>query len=221
MLPTPEELADVVASTVRAAVAPLLARIELLERREAVVVHGRDGMPGRDGMQGPAGPQGERGEKGDKGEAGERGEKGLEGFDGKDGASGTKGEPGDQGAPGEKGADGLHGKDGAPGLNGKDGKDGITFTAKDITRREYVEADRLVRLTFGDLEPLDVPCYTPSYLGVWTEGKAYGAGDCVTWGGSMWIAREDTTAKPGLPTPESRTWVLAVKRGADGKKGGP
>lgn len=59
----------------------------------------------------------------------------------------------------------------------------------------------------------------PLYRDLWMEGKAYEAGDMVTWGGSMWIAMKDTTAKPDLPTAESRAWKLCVKRGKDGKQG--
>lgn len=49
--------------------------------------------------------------------------------------------------------------------------------------------------------------------GVYREATAYQRGDCVTWGGSMWIAQKDTDAKPG----EGDGWRLAVKRGRDGK----
>lgn len=55
------------------------------------------------------------------------------------------------------------------------------------------------------------------YYGVYKEGTAYSKGAAVTWGGSLWIAAETTTAKPGEGTTGSRTWRLAVKRGSDGK----
>lgn len=42
---------------------------------------------------------------------------------------------------------------------------------------------------------------------------AYKAGDCVTWGGSMWVARAETTEAPG----RSNDWRLSAKKGNDGK----
>ena len=51
--------------------------------------------------------------------------------------------------------------------------------------------------------------------------QAYEAGDMVVWGGSMWVATKDTTAKPDMNTAESRAWKLCVKRGRDGKEGKP
>lgn len=53
----------------------------------------------------------------------------------------------------------------------------------------------------------------PRDAGVWTEGKAYLKGDGVTWGGSFWIAQDDTSDKPDI----GKGWRLAVKRGRDGK----
>lgn len=160
---------------------------------------------------GPAGPAGERGEKGLDGAAGERGPEGQNGLDGRDGIDGKDGAPGPQG---EKGVDGI---------NGKDGRDGIDFTVKDIIGHTFDGERRLV-LKFGrdgvtyDVE-LDLPI--PVYRDVWTEGKSYTSGDLVTWGGGMYIAKEATTAKPGMPTAESRAWKLCVKAGRDGKQGPP
>jgi len=51
------------------------------------------------------------------------------------------------------------------------------------------------------------------YLGVWTPGK-YEQGHCVTLAGSVWIAKEPTSAKPG---DGATSWQLAVKAGRDGK----
>ena len=59
----------------------------------------------------------------------------------------------------------------------------------------------------------------PVYRDVWKEGEQYDPGDMVTWGGSLWIAKASTTAKPDLPTAESRVWRLCVKRGNEGKQG--
>lgn len=51
--------------------------------------------------------------------------------------------------------------------------------------------------------------------GVYKEGQTYEAGDAVTWGGSLWIARRETAARP--ETDDS--WRLSVKKGRDGKDG--
>lgn len=52
------------------------------------------------------------------------------------------------------------------------------------------------------------------YAGVWRQGQVYAEGTLVTYDGSIWYARSETTDRPG----DGRTaWVLAVKRGKDGK----
>lgn len=51
--------------------------------------------------------------------------------------------------------------------------------------------------------------------GVWKDGP-YPRGSCVTFGGSYWLAKQDTTSKPGTDS----TWRLVAKRGADGKDKG-
>lgn len=56
---------------------------------------------------------------------------------------------------------------------------------------------------------------TLKYCGVWREGISYSKGDSVTFGGSMWYCKEGAnTSRPN--TPESG-WIIAVKRGRDGK----
>ena len=52
--------------------------------------------------------------------------------------------------------------------------------------------------------------------GVFREGATYEKGDACTFGGSLWIAQGDTSAKPDAP---ASNWRLAVKRGRDGKDG--
>ena len=51
------------------------------------------------------------------------------------------------------------------------------------------------------------------YLGVWREDKVYSSGSMVTDQGSVWHAERATMTRPGT----SNDWVLAVKRGRDGK----
>lgn len=192
---------------------------------------GRDGEIGPMGPMGPVGPQGPQGEPG----LGQKGADGRDGLDGKDGvgfASAVITEDGSLlvtltdgttkaigrvvGAPGRDGAQGLPGRSG---LDGKDGLDGLGFD--DI----QVEHDGERRFTFkfarGGREKTFGAFTIPAMIhrGVWIEGKAYEAGDVVTWAGSGWIAKTDTTQKPGDGSPD---WLLAIKRGRDGRdaKGG-
>jgi hypothetical protein len=58
---------------------------------------------------------------------------------------------------------------------------------------------------------------TLEYRGVWDSGTTYQAGNVVTCKGSMWHCQEATRSQPGEAGAASRAWVLAVKRGADGK----
>jgi len=51
------------------------------------------------------------------------------------------------------------------------------------------------------------------YLGTWEQARQYGEGDFATHQGSVWHANKTTRARPG----ESADWVLAVKRGGDGR----
>lgn len=167
-------------------------------------------------------PPPERGEKGEKGDAGEPGSDGKSGVDGKDGRDGRgvkdllidrDGQLVATMDDGEMKALGpVIGKDGEP---GKDGRDGFGFDDMDVA---VLEDDRTIELAFrrGEEEKaFTLKWPTVIYRGVWKEGD-YAAGDSVTWGGSLWIAEKDTSAKPD--TAEGG-WKLAVKKGRDGKNG--
>ncbi len=56
------------------------------------------------------------------------------------------------------------------------------------------------------------------FCGVYQRAAAYKRGAAVTAAGSLWIAIRDV--EPGHEPGESRRWVLAVKRGRDGKDSG-
>lgn len=101
---------------------------------------------------------------------------------------------------------------GKDGKDGKDGRDGFGFDEFDLA----YDGKRSFILTFsraGDVKQfaIDVPALLDQ--GVWREGSAYSKGDCVSFGGSLFIAQEDTSDKPET----SKAWRLAVKRGRDGK----
>lgn len=229
------------AGIVKAATAPLLARIDALEKALADRPEPQAGKDGRDGVDGEDGasvtvddvlpalqlqvdeylsslptPQ-----------------------DGKDGTDGKDGEPGQ---PGEKGADGIGlagalidrdgnlvvtltngetkalgavvGKDGAPGDDGTPGRDGIGF---DDMTLDY-DGERTFTFLFQRGERAEERKFVVPVMldrGVYRHDTAYAKGDAVTYGGSVWIAQTDTKARPD----GSADWRLAVKKGRDGKDG--
>lgn len=107
------------------------------------------------------------------------------------------------------------GKDGTSGLPGKDGADALGFDDLSIEfdgerAFKFVMVRGGARKEFG---PFAMPVVIDR--GVFKEGTNYQRGDGTTWGGSFWIAQEDTADKPET----SKAWRLAVKRGRDGKDG--
>jgi len=62
---------------------------------------------------------------------------------------------------------------------------------------------------------LRLPCF--EYCGVFVEGQRYLSGHGVTFGGSFWIARKDDAQ--GKPGDQNSDWILAVKKGRDGRDG--
>jgi hypothetical protein len=162
--------------------------------------------------------------------------------DGKDGAQGEKGVDGKDGRDGKDGADiidvvidregnavftlsdgrmknvgmvvgkdGEPGRDGANGAPGKDGVDGVGFDDMDLVETEQ---GIVLRFTRGDVvKDFRLPIVTDR--GVFKEGSVYRKGDGVTWGGSFWIAQDETVEKPD----SGKGWRLAVKKGRDGRDG--
>lgn len=127
---------------------------------------------------------------------------------------GAVGPVGPQGEPGV-------GIVGPVGPDGKPGEDGVTFTVDDVISIERT-GDREVTWTLqqnGRTKTFvvkDSP--TALYRGTYTEGKTYEAGDTVTWGGGMWIAKQVTSEKPSYSDSEAkRVWQNCVKAGRDGK----
>lgn len=99
-------------------------------------------------------------------------------------------------------------KDGREGINGKDG-----FTPDDFDI-EIKGRVLTIKMKCGSgivsretrLDGL------PQYRGTYKSGSAYENGDAVTYGGSLFIAEQDTAAAPET---DSSGWRLAVKRGRD------
>jgi len=136
--------------------------------------------------------------------------------DGKDGLAGADGRDGQPGVPGRDGKDGQPGERGEKGQDGAPGRDG-TLEALQV---EQID-ERSWRFVRADGSPvvggvLTVP--VPIYRGVYVAGTGYAKGDAVTFGGSVWIAREATADKPGDGVTK---WQLAVKAGREGREGKP
>jgi len=111
--------------------------------------------------------------------------------------------------PGVPGPAGPAGKDGAAGRDGT--LDGCSIEQVD---------ERTWRLVRSDGSAIGGPLSfaVPLYRGVYVAATKYVKGDSVTFGGSLWIAREATEAKPG---DGATAWQLAVKAGREGREGKP
>lgn len=104
--------------------------------------------------------------------------------------------------------DGKDGKDGEPGLD----VDDIDLTLAQDGRTVVFGFERgALKQSFEIAFPVVLD------RGVYREGQTYEHGDAVTWGGSLWIAQRETSAKPETGS----DWRLAVKRGRDGKDATP
>jgi integrin beta 3 len=129
----------------------------------------------------------------------------IHGKDGRDGRDGKDGEPG------RPGADGLNGKDGRDGIDGKDGL-GVDDFSVDLVNDKQLQ----MVLQHGERRKeclLTLPILVDR--GTYQSGSAYTKGDCVTYGGSLWIAQVDNpTQSPG----KGDHWRLAVKRGRDARE---
>jgi hypothetical protein len=106
----------------------------------------------------------------------------------------------------------VHGENGKDGINGRDGVayDKIEFV-------QDTDDPRLVTVKHTGANGEHITWFrVPGFLdkGVWRAGK-YLQGDSVSLGGSMFLARVDTEAKPEIST----DWRLSVKRGDPGKTG--
>lgn len=232
-------LAPIVKSHVAEATAPLIARIAELEARQ--VERGEPGRDGKDGADGrDADPVSDE-QIASAVERFLTANPPLAGKDGRDGVDGKDGAPGEKGADGVDGRDGADGVGLAGAMIDRDGALNVTLTngevrklgpvvGRDGTNGERGEAgfsltdfetdwrpdEKILVLSWdsGDTRyshELFVPYVRD--MGVWGEGKSYLKGDGVTWGGSFWIAQDDTAEKPD----GSKAWRLAVKKGRDGK----
>lgn len=99
----------------------------------------------------------------------------------------------------------------------KDGRDGLSLQQFDA---RMSEDGRTVVLTLSDgerVERRELPFPVLIYRGLFKPG-AYREGDSVTYGGSLWVAKRDTSQAPGS---DAADWQLAAKRGRDGRDAVP
>lgn len=98
---------------------------------------------------------------------------------------------------------------------GRDGRDAFSLEDFSIS---MLEDQRTLRLRFAHGELVrekDIVLNVPIYRGVYRDTSSYQRADCVTHGGSVFMAQCATRAVPGT----NDDWVLSVKRGRDGKPG--
>lgn len=228
---------------VKAAVEPLLRRIEELECRAPE--RGEPGAPGKDGIDGRDGNDGRDGKDGPPMEADQIAAAVARHLEENPPVAGKDGAPGTNGKDGRDGLDlkdllraeggrlvavmsdgstkdlgvfvGCDGKDGEPGRDGRDGKDGADgFGFDDLAVDHDGERGFIFRLRRGDqIKEFGFAIPAMIYRGVYAEGKSYDAGDTVTWGGHLWHCNEATSEKP---LRDGGVWTLAAKRGRDGRE---
>lgn len=105
--------------------------------------------------------------------------------------------------------------------DGIDGKDGLGFDDFD----EHTEdGGRTIVRTYRSGERVKEIRHRTSailYRGLYDPATAYETGDAVTWGGSMWIARDEVkSVAPDENSPAGKkAWALSVMRGRQGKQG--
>lgn len=84
---------------------------------------------------------------------------------------------------------------------------------------EQIDERTFIARTFTSTGVFEVTRKVQSlvYRQLWVATKDYEQGDCVTWGGSMWVAikHEGQYKQPGT---EGSGWRLAVRAGRDGDR---
>lgn len=197
---TTEAIAKQLAEQVKAAIATRDATIEALEARLKAI---EDRPPPKDGRDGVDGKDGAKGDKGDAAQIGEFTmelserikmlEARPEARDGRDGVQGQKGDTGERGYDGRDGSDGWS-------------PDHVEMTIDDEGQWEFkmVTGDKVKSFT-GRI-PVNVD------RGVFSNDASYAKGHMVTYGGDVWVCKEDN---PGPPGKDFAGWRLAVRKGRD------
>jgi hypothetical protein len=230
-------LAKQTALIVTEATAPLLARIAQLEARPQPR-DGLDGKDGRDGTDGRRGEDGADGINGRDGAPGIHGKNGADGINGRDGADAVLDIEVVE-ATLERIVDRSIAKYALdfeiragkalqsvvehlpPPKDGKDGRDGIDGTdglSMESLSMEYdgTTHEVVLRATVGMRNPIELryPAGGIRPGGYWREGTKALAGSTWTNGGTMWIARKDTTEEPSITAVD---WYIGARGGRDGE----
>lgn len=197
---TTEAIAKQLAEQVKAAIATRDKTIEALEARLKAI---EDRPPPKDGRDGVDGKDGAKGDPGDNVAAMEalaevRAQiKSLEERpaprDGRDGIQGQKGDTGERGYDGRDGADGWS-------------PDHVEMTIDDQGQWEFKMVTGEKVKSFSGRIPVNVD------RGVFSDDATYAKGHMVTYGGDVWVCKEDN---PGPPGKDFAGWRLAVRKGRD------
>jgi hypothetical protein len=99
---------------------------------------------------------------------------------------------------------------------GKDGRDATSLDDIDLVLGEDGRTV-VIRFVAGDeIREKSIQLATVLDRGVFKDGQTYQPGDAVSWGGSLWIAQAETSAKPD-DSRDGTPWRLGVKKGRDGR----
>jgi len=101
--------------------------------------------------------------------------------------------------------------------NEKSGWECIVDGVSDVDVDFDGERKFTIRISKSSGKTVEKTFRTPNMIdrGVYTESKTYETSDCVTYGGSLWVAQTDNPeGKPGV----SKDWRLSVKKGRDGRE---
>lgn len=201
----PEKFGEAMGEAIKAAVAPLQAKIKELESSLSGVIEANAQRDMREVSAAVDASPGERGEKGDQGKDG----LGLAGAmidrDGNLQITMTNGEVKNLGP--------VVGKDGKNGVDGKDGASLDTFDMEYLGESHEIAIKatcqgrvKEIRFAAGGIRP----------AGYWREGTKAKTGEAWVHDGSLWIAMKDNQSKPAT---NDDGWIIAARKGRDGERG--
>ena len=195
----PEMFGRAMGDAIRAAVEPLNAKIQDLEKRISELPKPSDG---RDGVDGKDGAPGEKGADG----------AGIADLmidrDGALVATFTDGRMKSLGV--------IIGKDGRDGADGKDGADGISLESFEFEYLHDTHEICVKASAGGKTKELRYPAGGIRPGGYWRDGTKAQACEMWVHDGSSWIAKRATSDKPSS---QSDDWIIAARRGRDGERG--
>lgn len=101
------------------------------------------------------------------------------------------------------------------GKDGENGKPGETFTLDDFDIEQTDDRTLEFKFLRGDtMHTFELEFPVPIFREAFKEGREYRKGDMVVWGGSLWAAMKNTSAKPDSA---DSGWMIAARKGRDGK----